>query len=215
MPQAAGRDTSTLTTRVHAVLEADIIDGRLSPGQRLHADALAAQYGMSRIPVREALRSLHEAGWVDIRPRQGVRVRQRTVRDLDELVELRSVVEGLVARWAAERRTAADLGELARAVGLEAAGAGAGTKAAAPGFADVLRQAAGNTVLAETSAGLEKRARFYFSTVAHRLERDWTEVHEELLGLVRDRDGGSAEHVARRHVEDTGSAVRTLLFAAR
>jgi DNA-binding GntR family transcriptional regulator len=200
---------ATLTSRVHDVLEADIIAGRLAPGERLHADALAAQHGMSRIPVREALRSLHEAGWVDIRPRHGVHVRERTARELDELSELRAVVEGLVARWAAERRTQEDLRALARAVGRDETGG----RAPSPGFADVLRQASGNAVLAATSAALEKRARFYFSTVAHRLERDWTGVHEELLHLVRDRDAPRAEELARRHVADTGTAVRALLFA--
>lgn len=210
-PTAGRAVGATLTSRVHELLEADIIDGRLAPGERLHADALAAQHGMSRIPVREALRSLHEAGWVDIRPRQGVRVRERTVRELDELTELRAVVEGLVARWAAERRSDDDLRALARAVGHGTPGPG---QAGGPGFADLVRRAAGNAVLTTTSAALEKRARFYFSTVAHRLQGDWTGVHEQLLGCVRERDGRGAEEVARRHVEDTGAAVRAVLFVA-
>src|SRR5436190_14589600 len=91
---------STLPSMLFDNLEEAIITGALEPGGRIHADDLAAHYGVSRIPVREALRSLHEAGWVDIKPRYGVRVRERTEQELTELFEFRALVEGQVARWA-------------------------------------------------------------------------------------------------------------------
>lgn len=201
---------ATLTTRVHDALEASIIRGELKPGERIHADALAAQYGMSRIPVREALRSLHEAGWVDIKPRHGVHVRERTAVELAELFEFRAVVEGLVARWAATRRTEEDLVLLATRI--EESRTAAADPAVGSGFYAALRTAASNAVLATTSADLEKRARFYFSTVAHELGEDWLQVHESLLEHVRDRDAEAAEKVAHQHIEDTGKAVSALLF---
>jgi DNA-binding GntR family transcriptional regulator len=201
---------ATLTTRVHDALEASIIRGDLKPGERIHADALAAQYGMSRIPVREALRSLHEAGWVDIKPRHGVHVRERTADELAELFEFRAVVEGLVARWAATRRVDGDLALLAARI--EESRTATDDPAAGSGFYAALRAASGNAVLATTSAVLEKRARFYFSTVAHELGEDWLHVHETVLEHVRDRDADAAERVAHRHIEDTGKAVEALLF---
>lgn len=201
---------ATLTTRVHDALERAIISGDLEPGERIHADALAAQYGMSRIPVREALRSLHEAGWVDIKPRHGVHVRERTPVELAELFEFRAEVEGLVARWAAQRRTDADLELLGARI--RASRDMTSDPAAGSGFYAALRAAAGNSVLATTSAALEKRARFYFSTVAHELGEDWLHVHESLLRHVRDQDSASAEHVAHQHIKDTGRAVAALLF---
>jgi DNA-binding GntR family transcriptional regulator len=203
-------ENATLTTRVHDALEEAIISGELEPGQRIHADVLAAQYGMSRIPVREALRSLHEAGWVDIKPRYGVHVRERTARELDELFEFRAVIEGLVAGWAARRRDEDDLTRLARSI--EDSRAAMVDPAAGSGFYAALRAAAGNSVLATTSAALEKRARFYFSTVAHELGEDWLHVHESVLASVRAQDAEAAEAAARRHIEDTGKAVRALLF---
>lgn len=200
---------ATLTTRVHDALEAAIITGDLKPGERIHTDTLAAQYGMSRIPVREALRSLHEAGWVDIKPRHGVHVRERTAKELDELFEFRAVVEGLVARWAALRRTDQDLELLAGRI-LESRTPG--DPAAGSGFYAALRSAARNSVLATTSATLEKRARFYFSTVEHQLGEDWLQVHEAVLERVRNGNAGDAERVAHRHIVDTGKAVAALLF---
>lgn len=201
---------ATLTTRVHDALEQAIITGDLEPGERIHADALAAQYGMSRIPVREALRSLHEAGWVDIKPRHGVHVRERTPQELDELFEFRAVVEGLIARWAATRRTAQDL-DLLEACLLSSKEA-VTKPTSGSGFYAALRAAARNLVLAATSAALEKRARFYFSTVEHELGEDWLHVHETVLAHVRDRDAESAEAAAHQHIEDTGKAVAALLF---
>jgi DNA-binding GntR family transcriptional regulator len=68
-------------------------------------------------------------------------------------------------------------------------------------------------VLETTSAALEKRARFYFSTVAHELGADWLHVHEQLLELVETRDGDGAAKLAEAHIRNTGMAVRALLFA--
>ncbi len=204
--------SATLTTRMHDLLEAAIIQGELKPGERIHADSLAAQHGMSRIPVREALRSLHEAGWVEIKPRYGVHVRERTAPELDELFQFRAVVEGLVARWAAERRTDDDLDRLGRIVESTGVAAARPVVDASSGFYDALRRAARNSVLAASSAALEKRARFYFYTVADQLGEDWRHVHEDLLGLVEAQDAAAAERVASEHIEDTGKAVRDLLF---
>jgi DNA-binding GntR family transcriptional regulator len=201
---------ATLTTRVHDALEASIITGELKPGERIHADVLAAQFGMSRIPVREALRSLHEAGWVDIKPRHGVHVRERTAEELGELFEFRAVVEGLVARWAAIRRTDADLELLATRI--QQSQEASDAPATGSGFYAALRAAARNSVLATTSAALEKRARFYFSTVEHELGEDWVHVHETVLEHVRAQDAEAADRVAHQHIEDTGKAVAALLF---
>jgi DNA-binding GntR family transcriptional regulator len=197
---------------MHDALEAAIINGELKPGERIHADALAEQYGMSRIPVREALRSLHEAGWVEIKPRYGVHVRERTAQELDELFEFRAEVEGLVARWAALRRTDHDLQVMAAA--LEASRTSTSNATAGSGFSAALRGAAHNVVLATTSAALEKRARFYFSTVAHELGEDWLHVHEGLLQHVGEQEAEPAQRIARRHIEDTGKAVQALLFVS-
>jgi DNA-binding GntR family transcriptional regulator len=201
---------ATMTTRVHDALETAIIAGDLKPGERIHADVLAAQFGMSRIPVREALRSLHEAGWVDIKPRHGVHVRERTPEELGELFEFRAVVEGLVARWAAARRTDADLERLAAR--LHENKSATEDTVSGSGFYAALRAAAKNSVLSTTSAALEKRARFYFSTVEHQLGKDWVHVHEAVLGHVRDQDADAADRVAHQHIEDTGEAVAALLF---
>ncbi len=207
----------SLPARIHELLEQAIIEGAFKPGTRMHADKIAAQYGVSRIPVREALRSLHEAGWVDIRPRYGVYVRERSEEELQQLFEARSVIEGSIAGWAADRHRTADLRTLRRVVGDSEKAAKRGDEQALDRlgreFYAAMRAAAGNDVVAAVAANLEKRARFYFSMVAGDLGADWVSVHRELLALVHARDSRGAEALSRRHILDTGRAVADLLAA--
>ena len=205
----------SLPARIHELLEQAIIEGAFKPGTRMHADKIAAQYGVSRIPVREALRSLHEAGWVDIRPRYGVYVRDRSERELRDLFETRSVIEGAIARWAAERRSAADVQQLERIVGQSRAAAGRDDTTELSRlnseFYAAMRRAAGNEVMAALSADLEKRARFYFSMVAGDLGADWVAKHERLAALVGAGRSGEAADESRSHILQTGRAVAELL----
>lgn len=80
-----------------------IIDGRLQPGQRLKEEELARELGISRTPVREALLILQAEGLVDATPNRGASVRRHTPDDLDDLYQLRALLEGYAARRAATR----------------------------------------------------------------------------------------------------------------
>ncbi len=208
--------SSTLPLMLFDNLEEAIITGALEPGARIHADDLAAHYGVSRIPVREALRSLHEAGWVDIKPRYGVRVRERTEQELTELFEFRALVEGQVARWAAERRTPAELATLKQAVQAgETAHRAVDHDALSSSnhaFYLALSDAAHNSVLGSTAVSLRKRARFYFSTVEDQLGRDWVQVHKTVAQAVSDGNPDLASRTSIEHIVHTGAAVRDLLF---
>ena len=207
-----------LPSQINSLLEEAIVSGVLQPGQRLRAEVLAEHYGVSRIPVREALRALEAAGWVKIRPRYGVYVAERSEQELRDLFDVRAVLEGHVARRAAECRTEDDLAGLRRAVkaSRQAAdrGDGAALTALSGDFYVGLRQATHNAVLQATAQGLAKRARFYFATVADSLGRGWVETHEHLLDAVERKDGDVAERVSRDHIEETGHAVERLLAAS-
>ena len=209
----------TLPARIHELLEDAIISGVHAPGERLHADRLAEQYGVSRIPVREALRSLHAAGWVDIRPRYGVYVRERSEAELIELFEARSVVEAAIATWAATRRNTADLTALRRSVSRSRKAAQRSDESAltesSADFYQRMRAAARNHVLATLSADLQKRARFYFSMVAGDLGRDWVELHAAVAEAVAAGDAEEAARLSRQHILDTGTAVAAALTAER
>ena len=206
-----------LPSQINGLLEEAIVSGALLPGQRLRAEALAEHYGVSRIPVREALRSLEAAGWVKIRPRYGVYVAERSEQERRDLFDVRAVLEGHVARRAAEHRSDADLAELARAVRASKRAAerrdGADLTALSGRFYAALRAATHNAVLQATAEGLAKRARFYFAPVADELGAEWVETHEHLLAAVEAGDADRAERISREHVEATGQAVERLLAA--
>jgi DNA-binding GntR family transcriptional regulator len=85
------------------VIREAIVDGRLTPGQRLKEEELARELGMSRTPVREALLLLQSEGLVESIPRRGATVRSYAADDLDDMYQLRAVLEGYAARRAATR----------------------------------------------------------------------------------------------------------------
>lgn len=208
----------TLPAQIHDLLEQAIIRGEITPSSRLHADDIAAHYGVSRIPVREALRSLHEAGWVEIRPRHGVYVRDRSLTELRELFEARAGLEAVIAGLAAQRRTDQELADLRGVVTRGRADAEAGDAAGAANASGavnrILRAACGNSVLAGMSASLEKRARFYFAMVEGELGADWVTIDERLLDAIEHRDAAAAAEIARSHIVHTGAEVSKLLAAA-
>lgn len=107
-----GADYLPLRERVREELRGRISDGRLAPGQHLIETALAEEFGVSRIPVREALRGLETEGLVTTVPRRGVVVSELTRADIVHLFEVRSTLEVLAFKLAAERATDDDIQQL-------------------------------------------------------------------------------------------------------
>ena len=162
MDEAAGR---TRTERLAAEIAEAIVTGALAPGHRLDEQALADRYGVSRTPVREALRQLGTSGLVEVRPRRGAVVAQVTPAQLAELFVAMAEIEATCARLAAlsmsplERRRLDALheamGELARA-GDPAAYAQANTA-----FHGAIYAGAHNAVLSEFAGSLRRRLQPY------------------------------------------------------
>jgi len=205
----------TLPAKIHELLEEAIIRGELEPSSRLQPEGLAAQYGVSRVPVREALRSLHEAGWVEIRPHYGVYVRERSMLELRELFEARAGIEAHIAELAATNRTDEDLAAMRQIVEAGRASVKAGnlgaTSYASVAFNDAIRKACGNSLLANLAAALEKRARFYFAMVEGDLGSDWIDLEARILQAIFEQDVQQAGEVSRSHIQSTGHAVSKLL----
>ena len=93
-------------------LRSAILEGKLKSGQRLMEVQLAEQLGVSRTPVREAIRKLELEGLVVMLPRKGAYVANISVKDLMDVLEIRASLEGLGASLAAERRNDEDIKNL-------------------------------------------------------------------------------------------------------
>jgi DNA-binding GntR family transcriptional regulator len=105
-------ETRTLAEQIAARLRHDVLSGELPPGRRLSQEALAEQFEVSRVPVRDALRMLHAEGLITTHPRLGTTVTALTVPDLEELYEMRLALEPVVTRLATPNIRPADLAEM-------------------------------------------------------------------------------------------------------
>src|SRR5450755_816286 len=98
--------------RAYATVRDGILQGRYNAGSRLTEQELAAAVGVSRTPIREALRRLHAEGLVDFEPNHGAVVALFELEDAEEIFELRALLEPISARRAAERATRPMIAEL-------------------------------------------------------------------------------------------------------
>lgn len=143
--------SSSTGDSIAVALREEILAGRLVAGERLVEEAIAKRYGVSRVPVREALSRLQSEGFVTIVRYRGAAVSETLVQDGRELLQIRRGLEVLAAQLAAQNRggpVAADL--MAAAEG--------GTHE--PAFHDLVAVASGNRQLEEMLAGVNRRVQW-------------------------------------------------------
>ena len=97
---------------VYEELKKEILTGRIAPGTRMMEVELADEMGVSRTPIREAIRKLEKEGLVTIEPRKGAYASMISTEDMVEILEVRQDLEGLAAYFAANRMQPAQLEEL-------------------------------------------------------------------------------------------------------
>jgi DNA-binding GntR family transcriptional regulator len=181
-----------------------IVTGRLRPGSRLVESVLADVLGMSRIPIREALKQLQGEGFVEITPRRGTVVAKVSMKEAGDVYEVRTALEGFAARKAAERRKPSDLDRLQQIVD---EGRGALQAEAWPeltrlnsAFHEAIAAATGNDHLVGLMAGYGLKLAWIFSGSAQRRgSAAWNE-HEEIVAAIADGDGELAEILTARHI---------------
>ena len=187
-----------------------IVGGDLPPGQHMVETDLARQLGVSRQPIREALHRMEAEGWVDLRPSQGAFVHVPTDHEVDELLDVRVLLEAETARLAAGRATPEAVARLRE---INAAGEAATQAddfargvAANDAFHAEVAGIAGNSVLAELAEIIGRRVQWYYRVVAQaRGHASWTE-HAELIDAIEASDPERALLLARKHTERTRNA---------
>lgn len=198
--------------RAYAALRDGILGGRYGFGDKLGEIEIAEELGLSRTPVREALRRLGSEGLLEVLPNRGARVRTWTAQDLEETYELRAVLEGLAVRRAAARTTPAVLAELDRlaaammtvdpSLGRRPPGDFSELAALNASFHELIVATAGSARLASTLQGLVQLPlvmRTYRRYTPAALARSHSH-HREIVDALRAGDGGWAESVMRSHV---------------
>jgi len=216
---------SNAADRAYATIRAGILDGTFPPESRLKETELVEHCGVSRTPVREALRRLAAEDFVRIQRNQGAQVKSWSEDDLDDLFALRALLEGHAAGRAARRITAADLQRMADAIeemdAVLASGASQAQK-----IAEFLRlnrvvhetvwHASGSARLVSMLGHLVEQAlmahtaqRFSLARVAQSHHH-----HQELLHALEARDEAWAESIMKSHIRAARQALEPTRAAA-
>lgn len=198
-----------LPGHVQQMLLEAILNRVLVPGERLLIDEIAAHFGISKIPVREAVKALVVSGWLESTPRRGTYVRTLSEQELGEVFEMRRVLEPYAARKAAERRTPEQLAELRELIaeGVESvrrrdivANSRANSR-----FHSVIAEAVGNRIICDSLKDLQSRIRRYYVEIDWKIRRDSFAEHKRIFEAIRDRDADLAEKLTNEHLDHAES----------
>lgn len=215
-PDAATRGASvpplergTVTDRVERALIDDIAAGALRPGERVDETRLAARFGVSRTPIREALNRLIAQGILINGARRGARVADYSREELAEMFEAMHEIEATCARLAAQRLTLLARAELEAAQRECVAAAKAGDRTrylhANEAFHMVIYRATQNRYVRDMAAAFRQRTGPFrakkFATRDDLLAS--ARSHEALIAMIVSADSQSAYDGMRRHMADS------------
>jgi DNA-binding GntR family transcriptional regulator len=185
-----------------------IIIGELRPGERLMEVQLAEKMGVSRTPVREAIRKLELEGLVDMIPRKGAHVAELSVKDIMDVLEVRASLDGLATALAAERITDDELKELNHINGqfstyIEKENLSGSVKKDVE-FHDIIYKASRNdkliTILSNLREQVQRFRVIYLKDYSS--PKNLIKEHNDIFAAVSSRSLESARAVAKTHIKN-------------
>jgi DNA-binding GntR family transcriptional regulator len=207
---------TSATGRVYGVLKQEILTCELAPGTPVYEGDIAERLEVSKTPVREALGMLVHEGLVEVRPRQGYRVTDVTLADVQEVFHMRLLLEPAAAELAAERATAEQLQELRSLVEADEGASYQDRVRQAARFHTTLAEASGNSRLAGTLRNLleEMQRLFYMGLdIEDSISVHATE-HRELVDALLKGNHHLSGEIARRQVETSRMRVFEAILAS-
>lgn len=209
---------TTLADDIAFRLETDILSGRLPPGSKLRQEELCQRYGVSRTPVREALRKLQAQRLVTVAPKKGAMVRVLTRQEIVDVYDLRAELEGYAAQLACQRadegfdRLLSEAADLVLNRAKYETGRDIGdwhlnveVSESIRNFHHLIQEAAGNARLTSMIRDLEML--FLGNFCSHEMaqpqeaERLHIDEHRGILDAVRARNGAAARELMRAHIQ--------------
>ena len=196
----------TKAQSIHQAIADDIVHGRLAPGTALDETVIAATYGVSRTPIREALRQLEAIGLVEGRARRGAVVADVTEAALDDMFSVMAEMEALCARWSAVSMTSAERAKLDALHRSAATLVSRGDREAYIGinnrFHEAIYQGSHNAFLTDLTLSVRKRLapfrRAQFETLG-RLAKSHREHDAVVMAILRG-DAERAGAAMRAHL---------------
>lgn len=222
MPASSRRkEVFSLTDRAYRQLRREILSCRLEPGSEVSEADLADRLSMSKTPVRDALGRLRAEGFVRAFPRRGYLIVPLTISDMNELFDLRAIVEAGAAELAIERITAAELDELARLADAsydETVNASLDRFVAANrDFHVAIAKASGNgRLMAAVGRQLDELERFFYVGARSRdVNPEVRTDHRRIVDVLRSRDRAAARDIAISHNEGTRHGLIDVIASGR
>lgn len=192
---------------VFKTLRNAIITGELEPGERLMEIQLAEKMGVSRTPIREAMRKLELEGLIVMVPRKGAQVAEFTEKDIQDVLEIRAALEALAARLACQRMDERDF--LKMQLAITEYSYAAKTKNVDEmmkqdvEFHDIICHATGNDKLIQMFTNLKEQVERYRVAYLKNTNK-YSKVeneHLEILEALRNHDGHKAADLAIAHIQ--------------
>jgi DNA-binding GntR family transcriptional regulator len=198
---------------VFNTLRQEILTGKLKPGERLMEIHLANKLGVSRTPIREAIRKLELEGLVIMIPRRGAEVAQITLKSLEDVMEVRRALDVLAIELACDRMGADDFERLGQAC--EAFNQAVKTRdtrrmaEADVAFHDIIVVSTGNTRLIQLVNNLsEQMYRYRFEYLKDEASHDsLKQEHIEMCQCILGKDKETAASVVKKHIDNQEDAI--------
>lgn len=202
-------DKYSLRGRVFHRIREDILSGKYEQNEELKEAAIGAELGVSRTPVREALRQLELEGLVTIVPNKGAYVNGITSKDVKDIYAIRSYLEGLCAKWAVESVTKEQLDAMDEVTWLTEFHAARKNYDQIweldNKFHQLLYEASGskilNHVLSDFHQYVERIRKIALSSESRAIQ--CSEEHKAIVEAIRAKDKEKAEQLANKHIMNT------------
>lgn len=202
---------------VFNTLREAILKGELKPGERLMELQLAAKLGVSRTPIREAIRMLEQEGLAVTIPRKGAEVARMTEKDMEDVLQIREALDELAASIACEQMTPEELEELRKAAKeFEEYTKSEDLKRIAEmdvRFHDIIYQATRNPKLVNMLNNL--REQMYRYRVEYlKDEKNYPTLikeHNEILAALSEKNQKSVKNAMYQHVKNQAKAVKEII----
>lgn len=212
----------SLVSLAHDDIERRIVAGEIAAGAKLNEEQLAATMGISRGPVREALRALNQAGLVRVEKNRGAFVRQVSLDEAHEFYEVRAALEGLIGRLAAARASSEQLdqlhGVIKRMHKVQKTRRADEYFVLNVEFHDILARAARNNALLANYRGVVNQLDLYRRATISRVVENMplsTAEHEAIVEAVAARDERRAYDLLTEHVHVSRERLHAALAAGK
>ena len=202
--ESTSATSAPLYARIAANLREEILNGVLEPGQRLQEQVVAERYGVSRVPVRDALRRLEVEGLIEMKPNHGAFVGRVTAEEAVEMLRVRLVLEEMLGRDAARNRTEEQVEELRQVVAEGTSSIRGASPAQLVGLNTRFHQLLGRASHNPTAAGLVEQLRSrnelqYSGKLPRRAESSWHE-HAAIVEAIAVGDPEAAARAVNDHL---------------